>query len=85
MPPPPPPDERRDAGRLARIMAIVAGAAILIMFLVIVFRGCHDAGPGARDANPHTQPLPGTEDATGTRTGAALQTSNPDDGGTLLY
>jgi hypothetical protein len=84
MSPPPPPDERRDAGRLARIMAIVAGAAILIMFLVIVFRGCHDAGPGARDANPPTQPLPGTDDATGTRTGAAPQTASPDEV-VLLY
>jgi len=66
MPPPPPPsDERRDAGRTARTMVMVAAAAILILFLVIVFRGCRDAGPGARDANPPTQPLQGQQDATG--------------------
>lgn len=56
--------DRDRASNASSIAAIIAIAAVFLLFVVIVFRGCQDAGPGADTINPDN-PLPGAEDATG--------------------
>jgi len=53
--------DREKASNASSIAAIVAIAAVLLLFVVIVFRGCHQEGPGIQDANPPSEPLPGSE------------------------